>query len=79
MSSSDRDKARPSQYDVLQFGFNFRFDDIRAALGLAQLKKLPLLNVKGWNGLSDITSGFQSESGPAVRRNARSRRTTSIR
>ena len=43
-SSWDRDKGRPAQYDVLQFGFNFRFDDIRAALGLVQLDKLPLFN-----------------------------------
>jgi dTDP-4-amino-4,6-dideoxygalactose transaminase len=42
--SWDRDKGRPSQYDVLEFGFNFRFDDVRAALGLAQLEKLPQLN-----------------------------------
>lgn len=44
VTSWDRDKGRPSQYDVLEFGFNFRFDDIRAALGLAQLKKLEDLN-----------------------------------
>jgi dTDP-4-amino-4,6-dideoxygalactose transaminase len=44
VSSWDRDKGRPAQYDVLEFGFNFRFDDIRAALGLAQLDKLELLN-----------------------------------
>jgi dTDP-4-amino-4,6-dideoxygalactose transaminase len=46
VSSWDRDKGRPSQYDVIEFGFNFRFDDIRAALGLAQLEKLPALNRK---------------------------------
>src|SRR5581483_6030221 len=46
VSSWDRDKGRPSQYDVLQFGFNFRFDDIRAALGLIQLEKLPEFNRK---------------------------------
>jgi dTDP-4-amino-4,6-dideoxygalactose transaminase len=46
VSSWDRDKGRPSQYDVVEFGFNFRFDDIRAALGLKQLEKLPVLNRK---------------------------------
>jgi dTDP-4-amino-4,6-dideoxygalactose transaminase len=40
VSSWDRDKGRPAHYDVLEFGFNFRFDDIRASLGLAQLAKL---------------------------------------
>ena len=28
-------------YDVVELGYNYRLDDIRAALGLAQLKKLP--------------------------------------
>jgi dTDP-4-amino-4,6-dideoxygalactose transaminase len=44
VSSWDRDKGRSADYDVLEFGFNFRFDDIRAALGLAQLRKLESLN-----------------------------------
>jgi len=46
VTSWDREKGRAAQYDVLEFGFNFRFDDIRAALGLAQLAKLPLFNRK---------------------------------
>jgi dTDP-4-amino-4,6-dideoxygalactose transaminase len=44
VSSWDRDKGRPAQYDVLELGYNFRFDDIRAALGLVQLEKLELFN-----------------------------------
>src|SRR5439155_4268554 len=44
VTSWDREKGRPAHYDVVEFGFNFRFDDIRAALGLAQLEKLPHLN-----------------------------------
>src|SRR5438552_235814 len=44
VTSWDRDKGRPAHYDVLEFGFNFRLDDIRAALGLVQLEKLPQLN-----------------------------------
>ena len=40
VTSWDRDKGRPAQYDVLEFGYNFRFDDIRAALGMSQLRKL---------------------------------------
>lgn len=44
VTSWDREKGRPAHYDVLEFGFNFRFDDIRAALGLAQLEKLLHLN-----------------------------------
>jgi len=44
VNSWDRDKGRPGHYDVVEFGFNFRFDDIRAALGLAQLAKLERIN-----------------------------------
>ena len=44
VTSWDRNKGRPAHYDVLEFGFNFRLDDIRAALGLVQLEKLPQLN-----------------------------------
>jgi dTDP-4-amino-4,6-dideoxygalactose transaminase len=46
VSSWDRNRGRPSHYDVVEFGFNFRLDDIRAALGLAQLEKLEDLNRK---------------------------------
>jgi len=53
VNSWDREKGRPGHYDVLEFGFNFRFDDIRAALGLAQLPKLERINNrrKDWAGL----------------------------
>src|SRR2546426_2825918 len=44
VTSWDRDKGRPAQYDVLELGYNFRFDDIRAAVGLAQLAKLEHFN-----------------------------------
>jgi dTDP-4-amino-4,6-dideoxygalactose transaminase len=44
VSSWDRDKGRPAQYDVREFGFNFRLDDVRAAIGLAQLDKLETFN-----------------------------------
>lgn len=44
VTSWDRDKGRPAHYDVLEIGYNFRFDDIRAALGLAQLAKLESFN-----------------------------------
>ena len=44
VTSWDREKGRPSHYDVLEVGYNFRFDDIRAAIGLAQLEKLDGFN-----------------------------------
>jgi dTDP-4-amino-4,6-dideoxygalactose transaminase len=46
VNSWDRENGRPGHYDVTEFGFNFRFDDIRAALGLAQLAKLERINIR---------------------------------
>lgn len=36
----DRHKGHAFSYDVVDLGFNYRIDEIRAALGMAQLKKL---------------------------------------
>ncbi len=43
-TTRDRDCGRSAHYDVVEIGFNFRFDDIRAAIGLAQLAKLTDIN-----------------------------------
>ncbi len=40
----DRHKGHAHSYDVLDLGYNYRIDEIRSALGLAQLKKLPKNN-----------------------------------
>jgi len=42
----ERHKGRASSYDVAVPGLNYRADEIRAALGLEQLKKLPSGNMK---------------------------------
>ena len=42
--SWERHKGRASTYDVMANGFNYRIDDLRSALGLAQLRKLPQAN-----------------------------------
>ncbi len=64
-NSWDRDRGRPARYDVIEVGFNFRFDDIRAALGLAQLRKLNAINSRR----AEIVSRYNdrlSESRPEV-------------
>ena len=43
-SSWEKGHGHPARYDVVEVGFNFRFDDIRAAIGLAQLRKLKDIN-----------------------------------
>lgn len=40
VASFDRIKGRAVSYDVLEPGFNYRIDEVRAALGLVQLAKL---------------------------------------
>jgi dTDP-4-amino-4,6-dideoxygalactose transaminase len=40
----DRYKGRAISYDVLEPGLNYRMDEIRAAIGLVQLEKLPQAN-----------------------------------
>ncbi len=39
--SYERAKGHSSAYDVVDLGYNYRLDDIRAAIALAQLEKLP--------------------------------------
>ncbi len=43
-TSWDKGNGRHPRYDVVEVGFNFRFDDIRASIGLAQLRKLDDIN-----------------------------------
>lgn len=38
--SYDRAKGHSTEYDVVDLGYNYRLDDIRAAIGLSQLNKL---------------------------------------
>ena len=40
----DRHRGHASSYDVVGLGFNYRIDEIRSALGLVQLGRLPQLN-----------------------------------
>ena len=40
----DRHRGHASSYDVVGLGFNYRIDEVRAALGIAQLAKLPSMN-----------------------------------
>jgi dTDP-4-amino-4,6-dideoxygalactose transaminase len=46
MTSSTRQRldSRSPDYDVTMLGFNFRMDELRAAVGLVQLKRLPEWN-----------------------------------
>jgi dTDP-4-amino-4,6-dideoxygalactose transaminase len=42
----DRHKGHAWSYDVTELGYNYRIDEVRAALGLVQLGKLPKNNLR---------------------------------
>jgi dTDP-4-amino-4,6-dideoxygalactose transaminase len=42
----DRQRGHASTYDVLGVGFNYRIDELRSALGIVQLARLPELNAR---------------------------------
>jgi dTDP-4-amino-4,6-dideoxygalactose transaminase len=42
----DRHKGRAITYDVTEPGLNYRMDEMRAAIGLVQLDKLPAGNAR---------------------------------
>jgi dTDP-4-amino-4,6-dideoxygalactose transaminase len=42
----DRHKGHAYTYDVVELGYNYRIDEIRSALGIVQLQKLPSNNAK---------------------------------
>ncbi len=57
----DRHKGHAWSYDVVDLGYNYRIDEIRAALGIVQLKKLKTNNQKRegltklyWQGLRQM-------------------------
>jgi dTDP-4-amino-4,6-dideoxygalactose transaminase len=44
--SYDRFKGHASSYDVVDLGYNYRLDDLRASMGLVQFERLPAMNEK---------------------------------
>ena len=45
-STFERYKLGMPDYDVSEIGYNYRMDDIRASIGIEQLKKIRVLNQK---------------------------------
>jgi len=71
----DRHKGHAGSYDVMNPGYNYRLDELHAALGRAQLKKLERNNQRRRNLLSYIERPCdRSTAGPC-----RSRTRLSIR
>jgi dTDP-4-amino-4,6-dideoxygalactose transaminase len=49
-------RGRPASYDVTMLGHNYRMDELAAAIGVVQLKKLP-----GWNDKRETLSRIYRE------------------
>ena len=73
--SYERAKGHSTTYDVIDLGYNYRLDDIRASIGIVQLKKLVKdikrraevrkAYIKGLNGLEKIIIPFKGYSEPS--------------
>ena len=55
--------GRPWDYDIIHPGFNYRLDEIRAALGLSQLKRINIFNSKRFQASKYYTKQFNMISG----------------
>ena len=57
----DRHRGHAASYDVVGAGFNYRLDELRAALGLVQLRRLPGGNVareRHWRRYRELLDGM---------------------
>jgi dTDP-4-amino-4,6-dideoxygalactose transaminase len=59
----DRHRGHAGGYDVLAQGFNYRLDEIRAAIGLVQLRRLPAENAARARLAAQYRSLLDGESG----------------
>src|SRR3989337_4228903 len=60
-SSWERHHGRAGSYDIAFPGFNYRLDELHAALGRAQLAKLPGGNAKRRELLARYRAGFHGD------------------
>jgi len=62
----DRHKGRASTYDVARHGFNYRIDELRSAIGLAQLAKLDAANAGRRAVAAEYARNFATAGLPGV-------------
>ena len=63
-SLADRySKGKPWDYDIINPGFNYRLDEIRASLGLNQLQRVNQLNLKRLIASKYLTEKFRGIDG----------------
>lgn len=56
-------KGKPWEYDILESGYNFRLDEVRASLGLSQLKRIRKLNLMRRKAFQYYNSKLQKIDG----------------
>lgn len=61
--SWDRHKGHASGYDVVELGYNYRLDEIRAALGLGQLARLAANNERRAARSQELRGALGAEEG----------------
>lgn len=59
-------KGHPWEYDILEPGYNYRLDEIRAALGINQLKQLKKLNKLRRNAFKHYNKKLKNKKGIIV-------------
>jgi dTDP-4-amino-4,6-dideoxygalactose transaminase len=62
----DRHRGHAHTYDVLRPGFNYRLDELRAALGLIQLRRLPEENERRGQLLGRYRDAFSGDDEPTI-------------
>ena len=62
----DRHKGHAYSYDVVSPGFNYRMDEMRAALGVVQLGKLKVHNLKRQQIVSDYLARLADNPGVTI-------------
>jgi dTDP-4-amino-4,6-dideoxygalactose transaminase len=55
----DRHRGHASSYDVMAHGFNYRLDELHAALGRCQVQKLPAINARR----TELAAEYQAHLG----------------
>jgi len=58
----DRHRGHASSYDVMTHGYNYRLDELHAALGRCQLRKLPAINARR----AELAALYQTHLDPLV-------------
>lgn len=62
----DRHRNISNAYDILQLGYNYRFDEIRAAIGIEQLRKLPQATERRRQAAALLRQAIQSLGIPGL-------------